>query len=250
MDQWWWIPLAAIGFFAVVLVLNGMVKLSGGRWLSGLLRLVLGTGLSWACLGLALLGLNLQTYPPVTQGEPIATLSFKRIDQKAFDATLTRPGRHGMIDDVRIYRLGGDQWQLEARSITWHPRARWLGLGSHVRLEALTGLAGTELALDRERRNAHRLHDGEPAVGIGGFTLPWQPTAWATTRKLSPYLDVLAPRPVDTPPMPMQDGSRFEISLTPSGLVARPIASTQAEERQAIEAGRGMTPEQVSPSGT
>ena len=229
MQEWWWIALAAVGFFAVVLILNGMITLLGGRWLSGGLRLVIGVGLSWACLALALLGVNLQTYPRTIQGEPLATLSFKRVDQDSFDATLTRPGRQGMIDDVRIYRLSGDHWQLSARTLTWPSWAHPIGLRSHARLEDLSGFQEDEPAVDPERDHAHRLHDGEPEIGFGPFTLPWQPTVWATTQKLAPYIDILTPRIVETSILPMQDEGHYDISLTKSGLKVTESALQRAE---------------------
>lgn len=235
MQEWWWIPLAAVGFFAIVLTLNGIVTLLGGRLLSGGLRLVIGAGLSWACLGLALLGLNLQTYPSVSGTEPVATLSFKRVGHEVFDATLARPGRGGMIDDVRIYRLSGRDWQLSARTLSWGRWARGLGLEHHVRLEALDGFKEGESGLGQGQgqgqHNAHRLHDGEPSVMIGALALPWRPTVWATTQRLSPALALLTPRLDQTPLLPMQDESRYEISLSSSGLTARQSPITRTEER-------------------
>ncbi len=225
MQEWWWIPLAASGFFAVVLALNGLVTLVGGRWLNGLLRLVVAIGLGWACLGLALLGLNLQTYPMVKPGEPLAILSFQRIDEGVFDATLTRPGRDGMIDDVRTYRLNGDYWHLSARTLTWTALARPLGLESHARLEALTGLKVDSPLVDQRPSNAQSLNDGEPKVTVGRLTLPWRPTVWATTHRLRPPLDILRPRLVETAITPMRNEDSYELSLTQSGLRARRIAT-------------------------
>lgn len=235
MEAWWWIPLAAFGFFAVVLVLNGIVTLFGGRWLRGWLKLVIGLGLSWASLGLALLGLNLQTYAVVADDTPLATVSFNRVEPGVFDATLTQPGRQGMIDDIRVYRLSADQWHLSARSLTWHPAARPLGLASRARLETLSGLIKDRSTGGYARASAHQLHDGEPMLEAGGLVLPWKPTVWATTHKLGSRIGLLTPRLVETPPMEMQNGAVYEINLEGSGLIIRPVGTARMDARPAGE---------------
>lgn len=227
MVNWWWIPPAAVGFLGVMLVLNGLVSLLGGRWLSGPVKLIAGAAMAWGALGLALLGLNVQSYTRLGHETPVATLSFKQVGPQAFEATLTQPGRDGMIDDVRTWPINGDDWRIEARVLRWKPWAKILGLDTQYRLERL---AGRYEDIKQERhavRSGHDISGGEPGAEILGYVVPWKPTIWSTAQRLRPHFDAVDTGYESAADMPMVDGGRYDVLITPSGLVARPT-STQA----------------------
>ncbi len=222
MVNWWWIPPAAVGFLGVILALNGLASFLGGRWVTGPLKLIGGAAVAWAALGLALVGLNVQSYARLTHEAPVATLSLKQVGPQLFDATLTKPGRDGMIDDVRTYPINGDDWRIEARVLKWKPWANVLGLDTQYRLERL---AGRYEDIEQERHGARSVHDisgGEPEADVLGYVVPWKPTVWSTARRVRPRFDAVDTLYGGAAYMPMVDGGRYEVVITQSGLIARP----------------------------
>ena len=111
----------------------------------------------------------------------------------------------------RIFRLRGDEWQLDARLISWKPPVTILGLDPIYRLERLSGRFSD---IERERTEVRTVHALAPDSYLD---------IWAVARKfplLTPGVDA---QYGSATYVPMSDGARFEVSLSRDAVKARPV---------------------------
>ncbi len=143
----------------------------------------------------------------------VAHLSFQQLAPQRFQAQITTAdGRQ------QHFILLGDQWQLDARVLTWKLPALLAGAPPLYRVERISGRYQN---IDQEReaeRSVFALHD-DAAFDLGALQQ-------AAPRWL-PFVDA---RFGSATYLPMLDGSQFEVSFSGhGGLVARPAdANTQA----------------------
>jgi hypothetical protein len=220
MTWWFWILPGVAGLLGVAILVGGARTLARGRPLRGG-RGMLGGG---ALLGLAgagaLLGLNIQTYNRLTYERPIAQIAFVEVAPQRFTATLTEPGQAPQTFD-----MNGDQWRVEARVLRWRPWANVLGLDAQYRLERLSG---------RYEDLGQELGDTRSAYAIGGQgALADTIDLWRLARAGVSFLPAADTVYGGGVYMPMADGAAFEVSLTQTGLIARPVY--QAADRAAAQ---------------
>ncbi|PIE36723.1 MAG: cation/multidrug efflux pump [Gammaproteobacteria bacterium] len=156
-----------------------------------------------AALGIATV--NLSTYRNLTQESTLATIEFAalRHDPGRFIATLNVTG-----DLSRRYELQGDQWQIDARIIKWQPPLDQLGLMPLYQFERLSGRYSDAQMQQLSEPSVH------PLLQQKGVDL-W---ALAQQFKSLPFVDASYGSATYHS---MQDGLRYEISLSHSGLIAR-----------------------------
>lgn len=166
---------------------------------------------------LVLIGINLKTYQRLTYEKPVAELSFQQLGPQHFRARLSGiPGRPaGRFD------LYGDEWQIDARIIKWKPPATLLGLDARYRLERL---GGRYRDINQERENPRAVYRLAPRNGLD---------LWELLDGLQSHLGWVDAYYGNAAYLPMADGARYEVTLTQSGLVARPVneAARQAVSR-------------------
>ena len=156
-------------------------------------------------LGVAV-ALNLRTYARLTHEEPVAELSFEARGPQRWRATLTT------VSDLskRSFDLAGDEWQLDARVLKWRGWANVLGLDARYRLERVSGRY-RDIAQERSApRSVYALGE-EPAFDL--WSLASQYPDWL------PFVDAVYGSATY---LPMAEGATYEVSLTQSGLIARP----------------------------
>lgn len=156
---------------------------------------------------LLLLGTNLQTYQRLTYEQPVAQLSFTQLGPQQYRARVRLPDR----DQGFRFQLDGDEWQLDARVIKWRPPANLLGLDARYRLERLSGRY-RDLHQQRERPQS-----------VYGLAANEGLDVWETLRGMQRYLDWVDTYYGSAAYLPMADGARFEVVLTQTGVVARPL---------------------------
>lgn len=193
-----------LGLWGLTLFFGGFKRLFQGHFASGGSRMVFGLLFLFVFAFAAAVALDLRTYLRLTYEKPVATLSFSALGPQQFRATLT-----DSEGQVRTVELRGDDWQLDARVLKWKGMATVLGLDPVYRLERLEGRyrnAGQE---------SHDYHSVEelsvdPGLDFWGLVqshgwLPWADAAYGSATYL-----------------PMADGAQFQVSLSPTGLLARP----------------------------
>ncbi len=151
-------------------------------------------------------------YSRLTAEQLVGVIEFSRSAPEEFTARLMIDGE---ID--RLLTLRGDEWQLDARVVTWKPPATILGLEPVYQLERLSGRYST---VDRERsepRTVHALAEERPL------------DLWSLARnfpKLTPGIDAYYGTATY---LPMADGARFRVTLSRDALIARPINDSARE---------------------
>lgn len=154
---------------------------------------------------LGLVASNLYTYARLTYERPVASLGFRQVDPQRFSVTLnTANGRHA------VFELAGDEWQLDARVLKWRGWGTLMGLDPRYRLERLSG---------RYRSVEQELDDQRTVISLGrerGLDI------WSLAYSHPGWVPLVDAKYGSATYMPMADGARYEVSMTRTGLIARP----------------------------
>jgi hypothetical protein len=202
----------------VVLVAGGIGLLMLGAGLRRLWRRRLVTGGLASLTGSLLLAgatlsggvaLNLYTYHRFTREQAAAELAFRALGPQHFRVQLRDP--HGQL---REFELRGDEWQLDARILKWGGPAVLLGFDTVYRLERLSGRYD---ALTQEQDGPRTVHSLAEGAGIDLWGVAHRHEAWL------PWVDAIYGSATY---LPMRDGARYAVTVSASGLVARPSDET------------------------
>ena len=162
-------------------------------------------------MGVVLLS-SVYSYGQLTAEQRLGFIEFNRMATGEYSARLMLDGE---ID--RVFVLKGDEWQIDARVVTWKPPATILGLEPIYRLERLSGRYADIDREVNEARTVHSLSSDNPL------------DIWHVARRfpvLTPGVDAHYGTATY---VPMADGARFEVSLSRDALIARP-ANEKASE--------------------
>jgi len=153
-----------------------------------------------------LIGSGLLGYQRLVFEQPAAELTFHLVADQDFNADITYPdGSH------QQFELRGDEWQVDARVLKWTGFANLLGFNAAYRLERISGRYRD---IQDERtlpRTVHLLHP------------PDRVDTWNITRRYQRWLPGIDALYGSATFLPMADDARFEIKVTQSGLIARPL---------------------------
>lgn len=166
---------------------------------TGLVLILLGAGA-------ALIAANLLTYQRLSFEQPAAELQLTRIGEREFNAVLTYPG-----GEHANFALRGDEWQIDARVLKWHAFANLVGFDSLYRLERISG---RYTRIEDERTQVRSVYSLNPPQRIDPWDLVHRYHSWV------PWMDALYGSATF---LPMADGALYEIKVSQSGLVARPL---------------------------
>ncbi len=162
---------------------------------------------SAAVAGIALLLMwSYLSYERLTAEQPVGVIEFTRSGPDEYSARLMLEGR---LD--RIVTLAGDEWQLDARIVTWKPPATIFGLEPVYQLERLSGRYSDVLRERRETRTVHDLLDERPL------------DLWQVARRFPALMPGVDAYYGTATYLPMADGARFRLTLSRDALIARPV---------------------------
>ena len=170
-----------------------------------------GSGISCiACVAVAgvtlLTAFSYYSYGRLTSEQVISSVQFRQTAADEYEARLMIRGEHD-----RFFSLRGNEWQLDARLISWKPPVTILGLDPIYRLERLSGRFSD---IERERAEVRTVYALAPHSYLD---------IWAVARQfplLTPGVDA---QYGSATYVPMSDGARFEVSLSRDALKARPV---------------------------
>ncbi len=182
------------------------------RPMAGTFRLLLTVLFAAMALSSAFLALGVVGYQRLTAETEIAHLSVRKVDGDRYYVQL-----RDATGLTRGYGLEGEQWQLEARVITWRGPARLAGFTPLYRIERISG-RWSKAATQRESPStAHDLP--EPFIDL-----------WSTKRRLPELLRFVQADYGSGAYLPLIDGARYRVTLsTAGGLVAYPADEATAE---------------------
>jgi hypothetical protein len=154
----------------------------------------------------ALLAVNLQTYRRLTVEQPAAELQLSRTGPRQFNAVLTYP-----TSERANFALRGDEWQVDARVLKWHAFANLIGFDTAYRLERISGRYSR---VEDERAQPRTVYSLNAPQGFDPWELVHRYHSWI------PWTDALYGSATF---LPMADGALYAISVSQSGLIARPL---------------------------
>lgn len=201
MTQW---PIfALLALPGLVLAYMALRLLLRRGWIRGFIRGTVGV----ACLvGLLIIGLfifDLAAYRAFTRERVIATLSFQQREEQVYEVSLET----NQDQRQRTLVLNGDEWQLDARILTWSGPLVVMGMEPVYRLDRI---GGRYQSVERELAAPRTVIDlRKESLWSAADVSDWLP--WINARfGSSVYL-------------PMVDNGLFEVVLGAQGLVARPV---------------------------
>ncbi len=145
-------------------------------------------------------------YDRLTEEQAVGRIEFSQTSAGQYSARLMVDGK---LD--RFFALRGDEWQMDARVIVWKPPATLLGLDPIYQLDRLSGRYRDIDDEISEQRTVYALSDDQSL------------DLWNVAR----HFPVLMPG-VDAyygtaTYLPMADGARFDVTLSRTAILARPI---------------------------
>ena len=164
-------------------------------------------GIASASLGGAsvLLAFSYYGYGRLVDEQSVGKIEFTQSEPGEYVARLMIQG-----ETDRFLTLRGDEWQMDAKIVTWKPPVTILGLDPIFQLDRLSGRYSE---IDQELSHARTVHSLSPAIPVD---------IWRAARRfplLTPGVDAFYGTATY---LPMADGARFEVSLTRDALIARP----------------------------
>ena len=196
-----------IAIFGLLLLALACQRLYRARFLAAA-----GSGLGGALLlSLAALtfvvSLNFHTYARLTHEQPVAEIVFEARGPQRYRATLTRMPN----GEMQVFVLAGDEWQLDARVLKWKGWANLVGLDAQYRLERV---GGRYRDIEQERHGERTVYELSENTGVDLWELSTRYPRWM------PFVDAVYGSAAY---LPMADGARYEVKISQSGLIARPI---------------------------
>lgn len=153
-------------------------------------------------------------YGRLVDEQPVSQIEFSQTAPGEYVARLMIDGE---LD--RLLPLRGDEWQMDARVINWKPPATLLGLDPIYQLERLSGRYASIDDEMSEQRTVHSLTE-ELTLDV-----------WRVARRFPMLMPGVDAYYGTATYLPMADGARFEVTLTRTALIARPV---NEEAREAI----------------
>lgn len=202
-------PTAVLAIPALLALVIAIALLARRRRSAGIgrfLRGLFGLGFLLVAIALGALALALHSYRSLHADVPVAQVALRQIAPQRFSATLTPEA-----GESRTVELQGDQWEVDARVVRWQLPARLAGVPPLYRLERISG---RYLDIQKEREATRSLFDLTDAGQLDLWTLKRQFPQWL------PFVDADFGSGAY---LPMVDGGRFDLLLSPDGgLVAKP----------------------------
>ena len=145
-------------------------------------------------------------YDQLVDEQPVSQIEFSQSAPGEYVARVMIAG-----EPDKLLPLRGDEWQMDARVINWQPPATLLGLDPIYQLERLSGRYADVGDERNSPRTVYALTDA-PKLDF-----------WRLARTLPVLLPGVDAYYGTATYLPMADGARFEISLTRTALIARPL---------------------------
>lgn len=190
----------------VLIVLASLKVLVKSGWFFGWLRGMLGFALIGLGAFLGFSALDIYSYEQIVEEQAVATVNFEEIAPQRYKARVVdNQGQEA------VYELAGDQWQLDARMLKWPNSFSKAGVKPGYRLDRISG---RYYSLEQERsseRTVYSLNESQFGIDV-----------WAMFNGFgdSSLVDAVYGSATF---VPMADGALYEVRLSNTGLLARPL---------------------------
>ena len=149
--------------------------------------------------------IDYDTFQRLTREHPIAKIEFKSLGEHHYQAILSESNTQPIF-----LELHGDQWQLDTRIIKWNGVAAWSGLKPMYRLERISGRYQDIEQEINATRSVYSLERGV-SPSLWNFLIEFQ--------EFVPWLDAYYGNATY---LPMSNGAKFDITISATGLIAKP----------------------------
>jgi hypothetical protein len=200
------IALIIVALAGILFLFAAMRRLRRRKIISGLFQGGTALVLLLVGVGAALLLTNLRTYQRLSFEQAAGELQLARTGDRQFNAVLSYPN-----GERANFALRGDEWQVDARVLKWHAFANLIGFDTAYRLERLSGRYSRVEDEVAQPRTAFSLN---PPQRIDPWDLVHRYRSWV------PWIDAVYGSAAF---LPMADGALYEIKVSQSGLIARPL---------------------------
>ena len=196
--------VTAIGALMLVYSLKLLARTG---WFLGWLRGMLGLSLVVSGMVMGAVAFDLLSFQQVVMKKSIATLSFEELLPQNYRAVLV-----DSQGSEQSFDLKGDQWQLDARILRWPAFLSSLGASPGYRLDRISG---RYYSLEKERNAERTLYSlSESQYGID---------VWRLLQQMQNNVNFVDARYGSATYMPMADGALYEVLLSKTGLIAKPL---------------------------
>ena len=195
-----------VGLLALLFTIAAFRSFRRRRLVGGALHGAASLALLSIAIGTALIAVNLRTYQRMNDEQRAGELKFTRIGDHQFNGALTL--QSGERED---FALRGDEWQIDAHVLKWRLIAVIIGFDTAYRLDRISG---RYTDIHDERTQARTVYALSPAERVNIWSLARRYHTWL------PGVDALYGSATF---LPMADGALYEIKVSESGLLARPL---------------------------
>jgi hypothetical protein len=176
-------------------------RIAGAVW-SGVASLTL--FLIAACA--LLVAASLRSYQRLSAEQAAGELQFTRLGYHEFNGAFTYPS-----GERADFALRGDEWQVDAHILKWSALANWVGFDAAYRLDRISG---RYTKIEDERSLPRTVYPLNPPDRFDIWELVRSNAAWL------PWIDAVYGSATF---LPMADGAVYDVEVTESGLLARPV---------------------------
>ena len=198
------IAIAVFAFLGVILFILGIRRVWRRRIVAGSLEGLVGLLLLAVAALMAAISINLYTYDRLTHESKIAEISFQEIGPQHFRTVVILKNKGEILD------LRGDEWQIDARVLKWRGMAVLIGFDTLYRLDRLSG---RYREITQERTGLRTVHSLSEEQGLDLWMIGRRYAHWI------PWVDAVYGSATY---MPMVDGASYTVSVSSTGLLARP----------------------------
>jgi hypothetical protein len=193
--------LAGILFFMAALRNVRRRRMTGAfiHGIAGILVLV-------AAIAAVVITINLRSYQRLTSEQSAGELQFTRLGYHQFNGVFTFPD-----GESAEFALRGDEWQVDARLLKWQAFANLLGFDTAYRLDRISG---RYTSVDDERNLPRTVYSLNKPDRFDFWEIVHENQSWI------PWIDALYGSATF---LPMADGATYEVKISQSGLLARPL---------------------------
>jgi hypothetical protein len=198
--------IVVFGLTAVLFLIAAVRSIRRRRVVGGLLSGFTSLALFLVAACALLVAANLRTYQRLSAEQPAGELQFARIGYHQFNGVFTFPS-----GERADFALRGDEWQVDARVLKWQTLANLVGFDAAYRLDRISGRYSS---IEDERSLPRTVYPLNQPDRVDLWDLIHRYHSWV------PWIDALYGTATY---LPMADGALYEIKVSQSGLVARPL---------------------------
>jgi hypothetical protein len=201
--------IALPGLIALLFLIYAVRSVRRGRLVGGIVHALLALLIILIGAAALLVASSLHGYQRLVAEERVGELKLNRVAYHQFNGVFTYAS-----GDRADFSLRGDEWQVDAKVLKWPGLAALAGFSTGYRLDRISGRYTN---IDDERSLPRTVYAFYPPDDVDLWEFIDHYHAWI------PWVDAFYGSATF---LPMADGAVYEINITPTGLIARPLNDT------------------------